>query len=172
MTKTQTNISEGLIAGFVATVVLSLLMVAKAMMGLMPEINIIKMLTAISHNYVHTPAVPIIGWIIHFVIGTFLWGILFGLFATRQSKPGFTVKGVIFSSYAWLAMMIVMMPLAGAGIFGVKLGIDVPLTTLLLHWVYGGVLGSVYGALNKPREQPRGAEMSHGPRGQAGHAKL
>ena len=172
MTKTQTNISEGLIVGFIATVVLSLLMVVKGMMGLMPEINVIKMLTAISHNYVNTPAAPIIGWIIHFVIGTFLWGILFGLFATRRSKPSFTAKGVIFASYAWLAMMIVMMPLAGAGIFGVKLGIDVPLTTLLLHWVYGGVLGSVYGALNKPREQRRGTEMSHGSAGQAGHAKL
>lgn len=34
----MTNTNKGLIAGFAATVVLSMIMVAKGMMGLMPEL--------------------------------------------------------------------------------------------------------------------------------------
>ena len=40
------NIKVGLGAGFVATVVLSLMMVAKGMMGVMPELDVIAMLSA------------------------------------------------------------------------------------------------------------------------------
>ena len=169
MSTTHRNITEGLIAGFVGTVVLSLLMVAKGMMGLMPEVNVIKMLTAVSHQYLDTPVTPIIGWIAHFVIGTFLWGGLFTLFAIHWRMPNFAAKGVVFATLAWLLMMIVLMPLAGAGFFGVKIGIDVPVSTLLLHWVYGGVLGSIYGALKRSREVVEEPRLHHGPSGQAGH---
>jgi hypothetical protein len=42
-------------------------------------------------------------------------------------------------------MMIVMMPMAGAGFFGQVLGIAAPVMTLMLHLVFGAVLGAVYG---------------------------
>lgn len=41
----SSNIFKGMVAGFVATVVLSALMVMKSMMGLMPELNVIAMLS-------------------------------------------------------------------------------------------------------------------------------
>jgi hypothetical protein len=43
-------------------------------------------------------------------------------------------------------MMIVVMPMAGAGPFGLHLGLMAPLMTLMLHVIYGVVLGVVYGA--------------------------
>ena len=49
-------------------------------------------------------------------------------------------------------MMIVMMPIAGAGLFGQRLGMMTPVVTLVLHLVFGVVLGGVYGLLgDKPR---------------------
>jgi hypothetical protein len=39
------------------------------------------------------------------------------------------------------------MPMAGAGLFGVGLGMMTPVATLVLHVVFGLVLGGVYGLL-------------------------
>jgi hypothetical protein len=40
---------------------------------------------------------------------------------------------------------VVFMPMAGAGLFGVQLGLMAPVATLMLHWFYGAVLGGAYG---------------------------
>ena len=149
MTKTQHNINHGLIAGLVATVILSILMITKASTGLMPKMDVINMLTQLSHNLIHTPSNSFVGWVIHFVIGTFVWGALFALFAKQWKMPNYTVKGVSFATLAWLLMMVVLMPAVGAGLFGVMLGMSVAVGTLLMHWVYGSVLGSIYGALDR-----------------------
>lgn len=50
------SIVKGMIGGLVATVVLSLIMIAKGMMGLMPGLNVIAMLS----NMIGTA--PIMGW--------------------------------------------------------------------------------------------------------------
>ena len=57
-----------------------------------------------------------------------------------------SVKGIVFGVGAWLLMMIVVMPMAGAGLFGMNLGIMAPIMTFILHVIYGAVLGAVYGA--------------------------
>jgi hypothetical protein len=46
-------------------------------------------------------------------------------------------------------MMVAMMPMAGAGLFGVELGLMAPVANLMLHWIYGAVLGGAYGALTR-----------------------
>lgn len=61
--------------------------------------------------------------------------------------PGaFWLRGMLFSIAPWLVMMIVMMPMAGAGFFGLNLGMAGPVMTLVLHLIFGAVLGAVYGA--------------------------
>src|SRR5262249_44151595 len=55
-------------------------------------------------------------------------------------------RGATFATGAWLLMMIVLMPMAGAGLFGLHLGVRAPIATLVLHWIYGAVLGGIYGA--------------------------
>jgi len=67
------NIKAGVISGLVATIVLSIFMIAKTKMGIMPELNAIKMLAGMMG------ASLIMGWVAHFVIGTLVWGILFAL---------------------------------------------------------------------------------------------
>jgi len=53
----------------------------------------------------------------------------------------------MFAVVAWLMMMIVVMPMAGAGMFGLGLGMMAPVATLVLHVLFGQVLGRVYGLL-------------------------
>lgn len=143
----ETHIGKGIISGFIATVVLSMLMVLKGMMGMMPHLNAIKMLTAMAHGYMGTPAVPVVGWLLHFMIGSLAWGILFALLFTHLPGKSATAKGLVFATGAWLLMMVLVMPLAGAGLFGRHLGLGAPIATLVLHWIFGAVLGVVYGKL-------------------------
>ncbi|SDW12343.1 DUF6789 family protein [Allgaiera indica] len=139
------KISAGLGAGFIATVVLSALMVAKAMMGLMPALDVIHMLS----RMMGAPA--FMGWVAHFAIGTIAWGGAFALTYERIPGNSLVVKGIAFGIAAWFAMMVLVMPMAGAGLFGLSLGVAAPVMTLLLHIVYGAVLGAAFGFLTAPR---------------------
>lgn len=134
------NIKAGLISGFIATVVLSMLMIAKAKMGVMPDLNAIKMLAGMMGNSLA------MGWVAHFMIGTVIWG---GLFAVLVDKlPGSVMfSAILFSIGAWLMMMIGPMPMAGAGLFGLQLGMMAPAATLMLHIIWGVVLGFTYSRL-------------------------
>ena len=137
----MTKTIRGIGAGFAATIVLSMIMVAKAMMGLMPELNVIAMLSAMMKS------APAVGWIAHFMIGMIAWGIGFVLVSGVLPGRSNLTKGISFGIAAWAMMMLLIMPMAGAGFFGLKMGMMAPVMTLMLHVIYGAVLGSVYGKL-------------------------
>ncbi len=134
--------ARSIIAGFAATVVLSAIMVMKGAMGLMPQLNVIAMLA-----HMIGFGGPALGWLVHFLIGTVLWGVLFALLYPWLPGSEPVVKGIVFAIGAWLLMMIIVMPMAGASFFGLKLGIMAPVMTLILHLIWGAVLGFVYKAL-------------------------
>lgn len=140
------NVGSGIIAGFVATAVLSIIMIIKSAAGLLPELNIIQMLSGMLSG------APVTGWIAHFAIGAVLWGTVFAIF--NNSIPGNSqiAKGIVLGIVAWLLMMVIVMPMAGAGVFGLNIGIMAPVMTLILHLVYGAVLGWVY-AMNTMHRQ-------------------
>lgn len=129
---------RGFGAGFAATVVLSLLMLLKAYVGVLPQFNAIAMIADVLNGPM------LIGWIGHFVIGTAVWGGLFGLTSHRLPRIGGPGQGLIFGVGAWLAMMVVFMPVAGAGFFALGLGTPVAVATLGLHLVYGLILGAAF----------------------------
>jgi hypothetical protein len=60
-----------------------------------------------------------------------------------------TIKGIVFGLLAWLLMMLIPLPMAGAGLFGMKPGMMAPVMTLVLHLVWGAVLGVTFGALSR-----------------------
>ena len=138
---TGSNIFKGMVAGFVATVVLSALMVMKSMMGLMPDLDVIAMLSKMMGG---SPLA--IGWLAHFMIGTIIWGGLFAWLDPHLPGNSHWLKGITFGIGAWLMMMIAVMPMAGAGLFGLNFGMMAPVMTLVLHVIFGAVLGGVYGA--------------------------
>ena len=140
----MTNLKNGFLAGFVATAVLSVLMVAKGMMGVMPELDVAAMIAAMMG------APIIVGWIAHFMIGTVAWGGGFAILYDMIPGGSATLKGVVFGIVAWLGMMIVIMPMAGAGFFGMNFGVMAPVMTLVLHIIFGAVLGKTYALLPAP----------------------
>lgn len=139
------KIAAGATAGFAATVALSAMMVAKGMMDVMPELDVIHMLSAM----MGAPAIA--GWIGHFMIGTLAWGIGFAMLYEFIPGGSALVKGVVFGIAAWLGMMIMVMPMAGAGFFGMAMGIMAPIMTLVLHVIFGAVLGLVFDRVITPQ---------------------
>ncbi|GAW35438.1 hypothetical protein RA2_02501 [Roseovarius sp. A-2] len=137
----MTNILKGIIAGLVATVVLTLMMFAKGAMGLMPALDPVAMIAGMMG------VATMIAWGVHFMIGTVIWGGGFAILEPRLPGETYWGKGVVFGVGAWLIMMVAMMPMAGAGFFGMQLGMMAPVMTLVMHLVFGAVLGTVYGKL-------------------------
>ena len=136
------NIRNGLLAGLAATVVLSILMIMKAAMGLMPQLDLIGMLA----QMVGQPDVRLVGWVVHATIGIVGYGLVISLF-DHGGTGSFLGRGLMIACVGWFIMMVVLMPMPGAGFFGMGLGIMAPIMTLILHLVFGAVLGWVYGAL-------------------------
>lgn len=145
MTQGRARIGNGIVAGLAATVALSIVMLLKEAAGLMPQLNPVQMITEMMGA-----SSPIVGWIVHIMIGTIIWGILFAVLESRlPGRPWF--RGALFATGAWLIMMVVMMPMAGAGIFGMGLGLGViaPMAALMMHWIFGAVLGATYAAMGR-----------------------
>ncbi|QCB45389.1 DUF6789 family protein [Hydrogenophaga sp. PAMC20947] len=139
----MSNIYKGLLAGLAATLVLSALMVMKTVMGVMPELDLPKMIAAMMGS----PDAPMLGWAIHFMIGIVGYGLGMAFLSDRLPGGSRTVHGVIIGIVGWLLMMVTVMPMAGAGLFGMNMGLMAPMMTLVLHLVFGAVLGWVYGKL-------------------------
>ena len=132
---------KGMAAGLVATIVLSALMVMKTLMGFMPELGLPKMIAGM----MGMPDAPLVGWAIHLMIGVVLYGAAMALLDARLPGHSSVGHGMLIAGAGWLLMMVMLMPMAGAGLFGMKMGLMAPMMTLVLHLIFGAVLGWFYG---------------------------
>jgi len=135
------NYMRGILAGLIATIVLSILMYMKGMMGLMPELDIIAMLAG------KMGGSAMMGWVGHFVIGALGYGLAFAIIGDKLPGGSSTVHGIALGIIGWLMMMIVLMPMMGAGLFAMNMGMMAAVATLILHVIFGAVLGLVYSKL-------------------------
>lgn len=92
---------------------------------------------------------------VHFAIGTFLWGPF--LAALSPILPGpFWLKGVAFGMNAWLLMAAVIWaadPTSPPQIISAR---------VLFHLVFGSLLGSIYGTLLDRTERNPGLQTGRG----------
>jgi hypothetical protein len=138
----MTSIWIGMVAGFFATAALSVLMLMKQSMKFMPQMDMIAMIAGMMK--VSRP----MGWVIHFMVGTVLYGGIFGwILAPSLSGTSYWILGIVLGGLGWLFAMVAMMPMAGKGFFGMKIGIMAPMMSLLMHIFFGAVLGWVYGLI-------------------------
>ena len=143
------HLLKGMIAGLFGTLVLTIMMIIKKQLGIMPALDPVHMMTEMVSTKMGIAPSPIIGWVMHFGIGTVLWGGLFG--ALNSAIPGHNqlIKGLLFGVGAWLVMMIGPMPMSGAGFFASNLGLQATILTLVLHLVYGLTMGKSYQVLTR-----------------------
>ncbi len=143
------SILRGITAGFIATVLLSVLMLSK---DFVPQLDSITMLDGVVRatfrelGTLYLPA-PLGGWVWHFIIGTFWWGAMFAILEPILPGQRPWRKGMAFGFGASLLIFLLVMPVAGAGYFGMHLSAAQPVVTMLEHLVYGAVLGTAYAHL-------------------------
>jgi len=81
-----------------------------------------------------------------YLAGGLLWALLYTLVEPRLTGPAWR-RGVLFAMVPALVSLVVVLPLLGGGLFGLALGAGpLPIVgNVLLHVVYGAILGVVYG---------------------------
>jgi hypothetical protein len=86
-----------------------------------------------------------VGMVLNLAMGL-LWALVYARwFEPRLSGPGWW-RGMVFSLLPFALSILVFFPVAGIGVFGIDAdaGILPVLGNLVLHLVYGAVLGSLY----------------------------
>ena len=139
------RIGNGVVAGFIATLALSVL-----------HEPVMIVAEAVGAD------APFTGWLFHFFVGTLLWGGLFGFAHDYLPGPSWA-RGGLFALGAAAIVLVGIAPFAGAGLFGLELGVAAPAIVTLFHLAYGGILGAVYGKL-VDTEEARRHLTDHAPR--------
>ncbi len=137
----MSNSWRGVAAGLVATLVLVVMLNLQTALGVMPQAHIISLLSGLG-------AIGRGGaWADHFIVGVLMWGLAFGSLAPLIPKWPDWLKGIAFGIVAWLLMMLIFMPVVGAGLFAQKLGVGAAAFMLGLHLIFGIVMGVTYSLL-------------------------
>jgi uncharacterized membrane protein YagU involved in acid resistance len=134
----MTRISVRLIwAGVAATVVMTAMMMFVApMMGVHMDI------AASLADMMHMPWAA--GLTAHMMLGVIVFPLVYAFVFANRLPGSPAVRGVIFGLVLWLMMEAVVMPMLGAGFFGMNgPGMMGAVAALVAHLAYGAILGFV-----------------------------
>ncbi|MBM1172809.1 DUF6789 family protein [Microvirga arabica] len=128
------DIGKGIIAGLIASAAVSGVVFFSAMVGLAPSPDPVHALTGILFS-------PLgLSWVVHFVLGTCLWGPLFSILTPILPGP-FWFKGAVFGTGAWLVMLLVVWAADPT------VSPEPALMPVALHLLFGVTLGLIYAVL-------------------------
>jgi hypothetical protein len=123
------RIGNGIVAGFIATLVMS---------ALHEPVTLVTEAVGVR--------TPVAGLLFHFFVGALLWGSAFGFLHDYLFGPSW-LRGVTFASAVALIVLFAIAPLTGSGLLCLKLGVLAPVGIALFHLAYGAILGAAYGKL-------------------------
>jgi hypothetical protein len=150
-----------LLAGFVASVGMVLAFgvafAAALVLGRLPLPVISDWFRGLTNNALIDTAGPnLYAATAIFFFGGLLWSMLYGLVFEPRLKGRSWERGLKFALIPWLFSLAIFMPLVGGGVLGIGLGAGpLPiLGNLILHAVWGVVLGVVYGSAESVFDRP------------------
>jgi uncharacterized membrane protein YagU involved in acid resistance len=139
------NIGRTILGGFFGTLAIPLLMYKGAPMMGLPKMDIAAMLGQVLG-----------GWttemMMHIVNGVVIFPLIYAylLFARLPGAPA--VKGMTLGVALWVMAQLIVMPMMGAGMFGLKMGgIMSAFGSLIGHVIYGALLGWIGGHAHPER---------------------
>jgi uncharacterized membrane protein YagU involved in acid resistance len=147
---------SAIVAGVVATAVMTILMYLGKVMGMPMDMPRMLGLMVVGPR---SGAVTIFGLVAHVMMGVvfaIIYVLLFNLFGIAPSWQRGAIFGAVHGVLAGLAfgMMPALHPRMGdgeelptPGLFGRNLGAVVPIAIIVLHVVFGMVVGGVYARL-------------------------
>lgn len=131
------DVTEGITAGLIATIVITIAMFAQQASGIAPDFNLIELIKSAASG-----PDTIFAWIVHFVVGIAFGG-LFATFSPHVPGPHW-LRGLLFGLIVWLVMMLAFLPAAGLPMFALGSGAAIPMMALGLCALFGLALGESY----------------------------
>lgn len=131
-------VRKGTLYGLLGTLLMSVIMLIGVGSGLSPIPEPIPV--AIAKGLLGNAPKPVImgfAIITHFGYGAFWGAVLFNWVKTN----GNIWHGLGWGVFLWLIMELIMLPLLGWGVFGSAITPKIAVATLVLHLIYGGILG-------------------------------
>ncbi len=132
----ENKISSSIIGGIAGTAVITAMMLLANALGLQ-GIDFGKMLADFTHT------TPIIGWVMHFLMGTLLAFVYVYFFRDEFQAP-YPIRGVIYSIIPFVVTMIILFPMS---VMSAGKTIDSPgvfiIATMLAYFAYGYVMGLI-----------------------------
>lgn len=135
----KSNIALGVAGGAAGSLAAAVPMLVERWTGLLPRFDAIGLLAGLVQRYGAIPVGDAAGWTAHAVLGTLVWGPLYGLIASRLRRGGGPLAGAVFALGPWLGMTLALWPLYGS--FPAAVAVGIPLFALVFHLVYGATLG-------------------------------
>jgi hypothetical protein len=150
MAMTADRLGQGIIAGFLATVALSVLFDPIALAARAAGVTS-----------------PPVACLAHFVVGSLLWGALYSVLDEHLWGPPW-LRGLVFGVVAWAVAVLVVLSLRREGFTAIDVALVRSAPMLVLHMIYGALLGGIYvalapadGRLRRDGACPPHAEESH-----------
>ncbi len=144
------NPSKAILGGFVATLVMTMMMMYAAPMMGMPKMDIAAMLGSMFAGG-QMPAFYSGAWwmgmLIHFVNGTIIFALLYAYLLHPILAGGPWLRGLEWGLVLWFLAQVAVMPMMGMGVFSAnspRPAISV-MASLIGHAIYGIVLGAIAG---------------------------
>lgn len=139
----KSNLGKAILGGLIGTVLMTLMMKFVApMMGVQMDIakNLADMMGT-SH---------MIGLAAHFMLGTLIFPAIYVFLVYSFLAGAPVVRGMIFAVALWAILEIVLMPMMGMGLFGMRgPGPMGAMAALVAHLIYGASLGFIAGPAAK-----------------------
>ena len=176
-TRREDWLGDGLLSGFIATFAMTVVLAAAfglaSIAGDPAGGGLARWFWALAHNPVTQQTANLV---VLAIALNLMRGLVLAIVYARYVEPAFTgpgwSKGVAFALVPWVLSLIFFLPLMGGGFLGLGIGAGpLPvLGNLILHLVYGAVLGGVYAiALEEDLENPA-VEREHAAAAQLGAA--
>jgi hypothetical protein len=143
-------LARGVAAGFVATCILAVLILIKQWL---PQLDTITVMDSIAREFALTAGLPtpFAGWLWHFIIGSIVWGWMYAVMEPILPGRRPLTKGLYFGFVVTLLVWFAVLPLVGAGMFGLHLSMIQPLVSMAQSLLFGVVLALTYDRLTPDR---------------------
>ena len=86
-----------------------------------------------------------LGLVLHLVNGGVL-ALIYAMFVASRLPGPDVARGVVYGIALWLIMMVLIFPLLGDGLFGSRTAPGTVPSSLVVHLLYGAVIGLAVGA--------------------------
>lgn len=140
------TVGRALLGGFIATVVMTMIMYVAPMMG-MPKMDIAAMLGSMMSQQMPAPMSGgwLIGMMIHFVDGTIIFPLIYAYLLYRFLPGSPWLKGLMWGLILWLLAQVMVMPMMGMGVFSANAPerMKAVMGSLIGHIIYGAILGGI-----------------------------